>query len=263
MAKIEIPQQAEASAGQYPWAAAVVKEIKQILPAFSINEFFDEGYELRGPKVEDGEKLAVKLAKALKKAGYSVVKGNSGGDGDTYAVKIEGGHMVVIEPTAEVFEDGAYLVSPYVRESDLDWESKPKALAGATSGIQLHDFVTTAAEKKSKNVGRTKDDDAKFKDLFAKLSACDKERDALEAAFERDVAKLFKTFEGNMDKLISKGIKIGEEIDELATATGSDLLESQEEQVHNWMMDGTKGPTEARYFIPKALLNPTRTGKRR
>lgn len=129
------------NAGQYPWAAAVVKEIKQALPSFSINEFFDEGYELRGPKMEDGAKLALKLAKALKKAGYSVVRGNSGGDGDTFAVKIEGGHMIVIEPTAEVFEDGAYLVSPYPNGSSLDWEGKPKALASAAPTIALHDYM--------------------------------------------------------------------------------------------------------------------------
>lgn len=135
------------NASQYPWADAAVKAMKKALPAFNANEFFDEGYELRGPKMEDGEKLAIKLASAMKKAGFEVVRGNTGGDGDTYAIKIEGGHAVVIEPTAEVFEDGAFIVTPYSHATDLDWEGTPKALASAAPVIALHDYMSATQGK--------------------------------------------------------------------------------------------------------------------
>lgn len=216
------------------------------------DDVFDEDdlYDSRGYMIPDSEWDGV--VDSMKASGYKVKRLGS----TTYEIadKKYPGRGLIAEHKV-----GRYAVT--VMEPDMNSES-------SAVEIVLHDFVATAASpskkvKKVKKSAELSPTDKKFKELFDKLTACDKERDKLVSAFQSDATKLFSAFDKSMAALQTKAIKIGTEIDDLATDEDVELLESQDEQVHNWMMDGSGGNLSARDYLPKALLNPQRVGKRR
>ena len=135
---------AAATPRKYQWADGMIAVIKKTSPSSKINELFDEdGITLVGPSEADGKKQAVKIANALKAAGFEVKHGTDEYDNEIYAISEKGdNHHIVISETSETFVDGSWIIMLYGTEK-IEWSSH-------SSSVNLHDFVSESAKAPTK-----------------------------------------------------------------------------------------------------------------
>jgi len=133
------------TAADYPWADGMVAVIKKTVPKVKLDDLYDgDGAELVGPGEDDGKNLAVKIANALRSAGFEVKHGFDEFTNEIYAINAKGDkNHIVISETAETFEDGSWIIMLYGTEK-IEWSSH------SSSAPVLHDFVSESAKAPTK-----------------------------------------------------------------------------------------------------------------
>lgn len=133
------------TAADYPWADGMVAVIKKTVPKVNLDDLYDgDGAELVGPGEDDGKKLAVKVANALRSAGFEVKHGFDEFTNEIYAINAKGDkNHIVISETSETFVDGSWIIMLNGTEK-IEWSSH------SSSAPVLHDFVSESAKAPTK-----------------------------------------------------------------------------------------------------------------